>query len=244
MENQNPRFIDHYPLSQVFVRFLVGGISGIFGSLFLGIAMFLTWNILKPLLYSQIDIDGSVITTQLDPIVVIIIGLFLFLATMVSNMIYTLFISVVDDKFEERKMGMSFVFIGGLILFLFMIPLYIYLSFFALETQGMAISGLLQVILFNIYTVMALEIVNRNKYLIVSLIGLMIGIIFFTGVISIIFSAGGQLAITILLIQPILMASTAITNSIAEGVYGWYYKTYGSDGLSQYQETYEHEENL
>lgn len=243
-ENINPRFIDHYPLSQVFVRLLVGGISGIFGALFLGVAMFLTWNILEKILYQQIDIDGSVITASLDPIVVIIIGLFLFLATMVSNMIYTLFISVVDEKFSERKTGISFVFVGGLILFIFMIPLYIYLSFFALGTKGMALSGMLQVVLFNVYTILTLEIINRNKYLIVSLIGMMMGIVIFTGIISIIFSAGGNLAITILLFQPILMICTAICNSVAEGVYGWYYRTYGSDGLSQYKETYVHEEEL
>lgn len=243
-ENINPRFIDHYPLSQVFVRLLVGGISGIFGALFLGVAMFLTWNILQKILYQQIDIDGSVITASLDPIVVIIIGLFLFLATMVSNMIYTLFISVVDEKFSERKTGISFVFVGGLILFIFMIPLYIYLSFFALGTKGMALSGMIQVVLFNVYTILTLEIINRNKYLIVSLIGMMMGIVLFTGIISIIFSAGGNLAITILLVQPILMICTSITNSIVEGVYGWYYRTYGSDGLSQYKETYVHEEEV
>lgn len=243
-ENINPRFIDQYPLSQVFVRLLVGGISGIFGALFLGVAMFLTWNILQKILYQQIDIDGSVITASLDPIVVIIIGLFLFLATMVSNIIYTLFISVVDEKFSERKTGISFVFVGGLILFIFMIPLYIYLSFFALGTQGMALSGMIQVVLFNVYTILALEIINHNKYLIVSLIGMMLGIVLFAGIISIIFSAGGNLAITILLVQPVLMICTSISNSVSEGVYGWYYRTYGSDGLSQYKETYLHEEEL
>lgn len=244
-ETQNPRFIDHYPLSQVFVRLLVGGISGIFGSLFLGVAMFLTWNILQKILYQQIDVDGSVITSSLDPIVVIIIGLFLFLATMVSNMIYTLFISVVDEKFSERKTGISFVFVGGLILFIFMIPLYIYLSFFAgLESKGMALSGILQVVLFNVYTILTLEVINRNKYLIVSLIGMMMGLVLFTGIISIIFSAGGNLAVTILLVQPVLMICTSISNSVVEGVYGWYYRTYGSDGLSQYKETYVHEEEV
>ena len=109
----------------------------------------------------------------------------------------------------------------------------------------MALAGLLQVLLFNLYTILTLEIVNRNPYIIVSLIGALLGVVLFTAIITILFtSAGDNLAITIILVQPIMMACMAITNSVAEGVYGWYYRTYGSDSLSQYQETYEHEQEI
>lgn len=235
MTNRNtPRYTAHYPLSQLFVRFFTGFVSGSSGALVLGIIMLTTWELIGTVMSPpQEAIDGSVVVAVLNPITVILVGISIFLATMLSNIVYTILISIVDEKYEQKRVGTAYVFIGGLILAMIMIPLYIYLSV-AMGVDGIGICGVLHAILFSIYTILALEIVNQDKYIIVSLLGSLMGISIFTLFsVSIFRNAGENMTVLILTLLPLLLGCMSLANTMIEGLYGWFYRTYGTDAFSQ-----------
>ena len=136
---------------------------------------------------------------------------------MLSNVVYTMLIGIVDEKYEHKKVGTAYVFIGGLILAAMMIPLYIYLST-SMGVEGVGICGLLHALLLSIYTTMVLEIVNRNEYIVVSLLGILMGIILFALLTVYIFhNANENTTVTILMMLPLLMACMSTANTVIEG---------------------------
>lgn len=236
MTNDTPRYINHYPLSQLVVRFFVGFLSGFTGTVVLGILMLATWSVIGDYISGENvakDINGIDLNDKtLNPIFVIVVGIAIFLTTMVSNIVYNILIPLVDDKYEQKKLALSNIFIGGLVLAGMMIPIYTIgsASFYEL---GVGISGIMHATLFSIYTILIMEIVNKNNYLIVSTLGVLLGVILFVAISMILFTGSdSNSTILILLTLPILMGCMSLANTMSEGIYGWFYKTYGTDTLS------------
>ncbi len=220
-------------ISSIFSRFLIGFASGFIGSIILGIVLFLSWSIvgetLSPNDMIQTDF-GINIGPQTHPLFLSIITLAVFLATLVGNLAYVLLSTIIEEKYTQRSTVLTHVFFGNLVILLLALPVYM-ISSRAFGAPGIALSGVLHLIVSTFLSFFVLEILHSSKYLLVNTYGILLGVLLF-------FFLGGLLAgqssgtLAIILAPPILLGMMALGNRAAEVFYAWLYENYGRDFLN------------
>ncbi len=222
------KFVPMNTLSGIFFRFFGGVWAGASGAIIMGIVLFLTWSIVGDTLdvaegtKNEFGIYTDGIKTH--PLFMSIVLLAVFLSSLVSNLIFSLINSILVERYPLRSTTLTHVFLGNLIILVFMVPIYLLIGSFY-GPQGIAFSAMSHTLLAGIFTFFAVEILSTSPYIFISLYGSVLGIILFlfTG------SFFSSLNPTILsfLVLPLLLGFLNAGNAIVEMFYFWFSKTYG-----------------
>lgn len=216
----------------IFLRFVGGFGSGLAGTIVLGIILFLTWSIIGETI-SQTEITKNEFGVALNeqnthPLFMGVILVAVFLASLVANLIYCVISTTIEEKYVARSTNLTQIFSGNLCILLFFIPLYL-ISNKSSGPDGITTVAISHIILTSLFTFFILEIFSTSKYIIVSLYGLILGLIIFL-FLEILLSNNTTLLLSFLIL-PLLLASLGVGNGIVEMFYTWLQKTYGIDFL-------------
>lgn len=219
-------------LFTIFLRFVGGFGAGLAGTIVLGIILFLTWSIIGETI-SQADVNKSEFGVELNeqnthPLFMGVILVAVFLASLVSNLIYCILSTTLEEKYQARSTNLTQIFSGNLCILVFLIPLYL-ISTKSNGVNGVTIVAVAHILLTTIFTFFILEIFSTSTYIIVSLYGLILGLILF--LLFEILLAGNTTIILSFSILPLLLASLGAGNGIVEMFYYWLQKAYGMDFL-------------
>ncbi|MCK5461265.1 hypothetical protein KAI58_04745 [Candidatus Gracilibacteria bacterium] len=226
------KFTSDATLFTIFLRFISGFGAGLAGTIVLGIILFFTWSMIGETITqsnvsrNEFGVDLSMQTVH--PLFLGIVLIAVFLASLISNLIYCTIASTLEEKYYMKSTNLTHVFFGNLSILVFFLPVYLVAS----NTHGpagIAIASLTHVILTAIFTFFILEILSTSSYILVSLYGIIIGLIlfFFFGIIF----SNGKTIILSFIVLPLILSSLATGNGIAEMFYLWAEKTYGNDFL-------------
>ena len=231
-KEKDPIFLNDSPVSTTFFRFMTGFGSGLAGTIVLGLIVFLTWSIVGDVL-SPSDVQETAFGIQLKrdgahPLFIYAVILGIFLANLAANIALTFVSSLVEEKYAARSTAITQIFAGSLLLLFFFLPVYLVGNGFY-GSSGIAFAGLFHSMCLAIFTFFAMEVIAGTRYILVNLYGIILGItlFFFFGIMF-----SGHPAITIFLTLPLLFGFLGAGNGIAEGVYNWFFHTYGSDFLN------------
>lgn len=232
VETKDPILLNNSPISTTFFRFMTGFGSGLAGTIVLGLIVFLTWSIVGDVL-SPSDVQETEFGIQLKrdgahPLFIYAVILAIFLATLAANIAQAFVSSLVEEKYSARSTAITQIFAGSLLLLFFFLPVYLVGNGFY-GSIGIAFAGLFHAICLAIFTFFIMEIIAGTRYILVNLYGIILGItlFFFFGIIF-----SGHTAIVVFLALPLLFGFLGAGNGIAEGVYNWFFHTYGSDFLN------------
>ena len=229
MENKNQPL----PISMIFSRTILGFGSGFAGSVILGIVLFASWSVVGDAITGagvQTNEFGIAISqTQTHPLFLSLVTLAVFLSVLGANLILTLLLCLVDEKYRFQSTMLTQVFFGNLGILFLMLPLYLILNG-TFSTGGAALAGILHAVLAHFYAFWVAENLNQPSEVFLNSYGFILGIIIFTAFSGLLF--GGSPTILVFLALPILHASTSFANALAEVFYRWVYRTYGTDFLN------------
>ena len=229
---QTPHYANGFPVSLIFLRLLVGIASGFTGTVVLAIILLSTWSIVGDTITGA-NIETNVLGFQIGkeethPLFLSIVIAGIFLGTLASSMTFAFLATATEERYDHRATILTQTFFGNLILLTFVLILYILGNeYFA--SKGVAAAGLIHCLLSSVFGVFILEIINRSRYLIVSTYGVIVGLILFTILLTII--ALQNFTVGIFLCLPILLGCLHMGNALSEGIYSWFYRTYGADIL-------------
>ncbi|MCF7830579.1 hypothetical protein K9M41_01095 [Candidatus Gracilibacteria bacterium] len=219
--------------ASLFSRFIIGFGAGFLGTVVLGIIIFLTWEIVGDTLsateVAQSEFGVGLQKDKAHPLFLSIITLAIFLSTLVANLSHVFLSTIVDAKFKRRSTTLTQVFFGNLVILFLMLPIHL-LASRELGPNGMAVSGVLHVILSTFFSTFVLEALHQSKYLIVNVYGTVLGIILFFFLNLMFLNANP--AMMVLLVLPLLFSMIALGNRIAELFYAWLCRNYGTDFLN------------
>lgn len=233
------------PVATTFFRFMTGFGAGLAGTIVLGLIVFLTWSIvgdvLSPSDTQETEFGIQVKREGAHPLFLYSVILAIFLATLAANIALAFVSSVVEEKYKSRSTAITQIFAGSLLLLFFFLPVYLIGNGFY-GPSGIAFAGLFHSICLAIFTFFVMEIIAGTRYILVNLYGIILGItlFFFFGIMF-----SGQAAVIVFLTLPLLFGFLGAGNGISEGVYNWFFHTYGSDFLNiekRYGDDYGQEE--
>ncbi len=235
MEEQNITTVpknDVFPISIIFFRFIAGFFSGVIGTVILGLILFLTWSIVGDTLNQPTDLNPT-IGIQLDrppahPLFVYIVVFGVFIASLLSNISYTIGMNMLEEKYENRATSITQVFLSSVIILIIFLPAYIFANA-SFQVPGVAFAAILHTGFCAIFTYIVLETLTQTKYLLVRIYGIILGIAMFFVLESILLDTKATIAIFLSL--PFLHGLLGMGNGISEGVYHWFFKTYANDFL-------------
>ena len=221
-------------LSTVFLRFFGGFGAGMVGTIILGIILLLTWgivgNVLAPTANQVVEQIGTgiVLKQQSHPLFLSIVILAVFLATLVSNLSYTLVSSVTEERYENRTTNLTQAFLGNLVILLVLIPVYL-MSSNLYGSAGVGITAMTHVCLASIFCFLAMEALSQTRYMLLSLYGMITGLAIFAAAMNVLGSSSPT--ILTLTALPFLLGSIGAGSAMAQMFYHWTQKTYGTDVL-------------
>ncbi len=222
------KFVPINTLSGIFFRFFGGIWAGASGAIIMGIVLFLTWSIVG----DTLGISGNVKNEfgsysdggKTHPLFMSIVLLAVFLSSLVSNLIFSLINSILVERYPLRSTTLTHVFLGNLIILVFIIPLYLLIGNFY-GPQGIAFTAISHAVLSGLFTFFSIEILSTSPYIFITLYGSVLGIIIFLFIGS--FFSSLNPTILSFLVLPLLLGSLNIGNAIIEMFYFWFSKTYG-----------------
>jgi MFS family permease len=220
-------------VSKIFFQFWTGFGSGMIGSVIFAIVILLSWKIVGDTL-SPTDVALNEFGVKIDqesthPLFVHFITVAIFLGVMAANIAFVSLSSITNDRYNYRSTMVTHCFFGNLILLLLLIPCYIIFNAY-LQSDGIAIAGIIHGLTAAMFSSLVLEIVNRHEHSLVNIIALMGSMIIFTWIAVPMYKSGSTLFAFIIL--PLLMGIISSTNSLAEAVYAWVYQSWGNDILN------------
>lgn len=220
------------PVATTFFRFMTGFGSGFAGTIVLGLIVFLTWSIvgdvLSPNVVQETAFGIQVKRDGAHPLFLYAVILAIFLATLAANIALAFVSSIIEEKYKSRSTAITQIFAGSLLLLFFFLPVYFIGNIFY-GPNGIAFAGLFHSICLAIFTFLVMEVIAGTRYILVTLYGIILGmtLFFFFGIIS-----SGHTVIMLFLALPLLSGFLGAGNGIAEGVYNWFFYTYGNDFLN------------
>jgi hypothetical protein len=221
-------------LPNVFVNTLVGLSSGLLGTMVLGLILLLTWSIVGEVLVptsSQTTTEfGEVLSYKQNthPLFLSVVIWGVFMATMAANILHTLLITSIEERYTARATCITQVAVGNVVILLLIIPVYIMVSS-QYGANGVAIAALIHSTLSAIFSALVLEIVNLKKYILVSMYGVMAGLILFF--LSFILFGNNSPTIMAFVVLPLLLGMMSLGKGITQLIYFWFADTYGNDFL-------------
>lgn len=220
-------------VSKIFFQFWTGFGSGMIGSIILAIVILLSWKVVGDTL-SPTDVNLNEFGVTIDqqsthPLFVHFITIAVFLGVLASNISFVALSSITNDRYNYRSTMVTHCFFGNLIVLILVIPCYIIFNAY-LQSDGIAIAGIIHGLASAILSSLILEIVNRHEHSLVNIIALIASMIIFTWIAVPVYKSGSTLFV--FLVMPLLMGTISATNSLAESIYAWVYQTYGKDSLN------------
>jgi hypothetical protein len=221
-------------LPNVFVNTLVGLASGLLGTMVLGLILLLTWSIvgevLVPTDQQTTTAFGEIVSHQQNthPLFLSVVIWAVFMASLAANILQTLLITSMEERYTARAPGSTQVAVGNVIMLVLTIPIYVMVSN-QYGATGVAVGALLHTTMSVIFSTLTLEILTLKKYILVSLYGHMFGLVLF----FICFSIFGNNNPTIMafVALPLLLGAMSFGQGITQLIYFWFADTYGNDFL-------------
>lgn len=220
------------PLSQIIFRFFTGFSAGLAGSVVLMLILFSGWSVVGDALSSTAAMTNEfgvlVGNSNTHPLFVYFVLLATFLGVLGATATYTFLITLVEERFVLRSTTLTHTFFGNLVLMIILLPAYILASSKS-GVEGVTNIVLMHILLSGIFTFLVLEALHWSKYFLVNVYALSIGLAFYFLVTT---SLSGDTTTLALLAMPFLFGFLAMSNSLTNALYEWFFHTYGSDVLN------------
>ena len=226
--------LDNPPaLSKILGDFAIGFGAGLVGTATFGIVVFLSWSVVGDTL-APTDVIRNEFGVQINqagthPLFLHFITLAIFLGILAATVSLVTITGITDSRYKHRTTTLTHVFFSNLVILILMLPAYIMFSNLFVA-EGVAAAALLHAIFAAIFSFFSLQFVHLNRHLIVSLYGVILGMVFFLCVTAMMLR--GNSSFIAFLALPLLMGSLLGMDSLAQSIYGWVYKRYGVDWLN------------
>lgn len=219
-------------LSDVFLRGFVGGCSGLIGFFVLGMILLLTWSIvgstLAPTTENLVNEYGETIQ-KTHPLFLSIVIVSVFLAALAANLSQIFIISSTYGSYSKSRMtNLTQVFCGNLMLLILMIPVYAVASG-GYGSAGIAFVAAAHAVISGFMSYLIMEIISALRSPLLSLYGVILGLALFFLIINMVGSTNPT--IVSLITFPVLLGGVGMGIGIADMLYEWIVKSYGSDFL-------------
>ena len=221
-------------LPNVFITTLMGFASGLLGTFVLGLILLLTWSIVGDVLMPTVDQTttefGEILSHRenTQPLFLSVVVLAVFLATLAGNILKAYLTTSVEERYTASATCLTQVGIGNVVILLMIIPVYIMVSA-QYGATGVAIAAIIHACLSGIFSVLTIDLITLKKYLLLSLYGVMLGMVLF----CLGFNVFGNNNPTImaLVALPLLLGLLSFGQGISQLLYFWFVETYGNDFL-------------
>jgi len=221
-------------LPSVFVGSLVGFAAGLLGTMVLGLILLLTWSIVGDVLMPTVDQTtsefGEILSHRQNthPLFLSVVILGVFLATLAANILKTFLNTSIEEKYTAQATCITHVGIGNVVVLLMMIPVYIVVSG-NYGATGVAIVALIHSCLSAILSVLTLDLISLKKYVLLSVYGLMSGMVLFF--LSFNMFGGNNPTVLAFVALPLLLGTMSLGQGLFQLLYFWFADTYGNDFL-------------
>lgn len=167
-----------------------------------------------------------------NPLFIFVFMAMIFLTSLGSNLIGSLFFTFVDhDKYSRTSTVIYQIFFVNVVIFVLLAPIYLLLDARGLLDLTGFLAGF-HVLASAMASVMILEILGNLKYALVGVYGIVFSLMISTGLILIIYEFSGRNPTIVLFSTlPIMWTSLGFVTVIAEMLYRWLYTIYGTDFL-------------
>lgn len=220
------------PLSQIILRFFTGFSAGLAGSVVFMLILFAGWSVVGEALSSSAAATNEfgvlIGSNETHPLFVYFVLLSTFLGVLASTATYTFLMTLVEERFVLRTTTLTHAFFGNLILMVILLPAYI-LSSSKSGVSGVTNMVLMHILLSGVFTFLVLEALHWTKYFLVSVYALAIGLALYFLVTT---ALSGNTTTLALLAMPFLFGFLAMSSSLTNTLYEWFFQTYGSDVLN------------
>ena len=220
------------PLSQIILRFFTGFSAGLAGSVVFMLILFAGWSVVGDALSSTAATTNEfgvlVGNSDTHPLFVYFVLLATFLGVLASTATYTFLMTLVEERFTLRSTAITHSFFGNLVLMIILLPAYILASNKS-GVEGVTNMVLMHILLSGVFTFLILEALHWSKYFLVNIYALSIGLALYFLITT---SLSGNTTTIALLAMPFLFGFLAMSNSLTNAIYEWFFRTYGSDVLN------------
>lgn len=221
-------------LPKVFVNALVGFASGLLGTMVLGMVLLLTWSVvgevLSPTNQQVTNEFGQVLSHKENthPLFLSVIICGVFLAILAATMLQTVLISAIEERYTAKATSITQVATANVIILLIMIPVYLSVSG-QYGATGVAVGAMIHCTMTVMMSILAIDILALKRYTLLSLYGVMVGLVFFFLSFNL-FSANNPTLLAFVAL-PLLLGLTSLGGGLTQLVYFWFADTYGNDFL-------------
>lgn len=211
---------------------LIGGIgAGLSGGMLVGLIMFFSWSIVGDVLVDTISlipaedpIFSDEKTTGTNSLFIGVVLIAVFLGGLLANLVSCLVFSALDTKYQSTSTVITHTFIGNLAILIILLPIY-FIASSLMGTDGVGITALVHIILASLFTFFVLEIFSKSPYILVSLYGAILAIIFFLFFVMILGSFSPS--VLSILVLPIFLGMIGLGSGLSEVIYEWLKDNYG-----------------
>lgn len=222
-EEYGPRQVSLFTL---FAKTFLGLCGGIFGSLILLIIFLASSSILGPVLN-----PANATTDQVNPIFIVILMAMIFVTSLLSSMLTPWLLSYTERlRYPRMTTAIYQIFILNLIIFAFTAPIYLSTSTTSLEFTAYAAG--MQILLVCLSSALIMEILNDEKYPLLSVYTSVIGVLVATAVNLFLFQLFKNTTVLLFAALPITWASIGFFQGTLAMIYYWYYLNWGNDFLA------------
>lgn len=221
-----PRSIGNATLIYKTAMGLLGGLSGTV--VLLMVALIGNW--IFPTLLEGLDAESA----PKSPLILFLVLVMVFLGTIVGNLISLTLMTVVDrQKYHNLSTPLTQAFMFNLLMFVFSIPVYLFLQNASLSTISFVIG--IHLTLTAFMSSIVIEILSEREHILVTLYGSAFAMLLTlaTSLVSFILLGNGPAkALFVFLVFPMTWTFLGLCGAAAEMLYRWAYDVYGVDFLS------------
>jgi hypothetical protein len=229
MEEQKQ--MTQFTFLNLITRTLTGLGGGILGTAVLLVIYILTVSIVAPVLAPA----GGEDTGMLSPLFIFILMGMIFASTLAANLIAPLLISfTARDKYQRITTSLFQIFIVNIVVFLILIPIYLFATSLGLEFIGYAAG--LQIVFSVLASALIFEIIANYKYALLGVYSTIFAVLIAIAFNITLFQATGNATILLFFALPLLWGGVGFTFGLVGLIYQWIVNTWGTDYLATFQE--------
>lgn len=228
MEEQKQ--MTQFTFLNLITRTLTGLGGGILGTAVLLVIYILTVSIVAPVLTTAGDSE-----TMLSPLFIFILMGMIFASTLAANLIAPLLISfTARERYQRITTSLFQIFIVNIVVFLILIPIYLFATSLGLEFIGYAAG--LQIVFSVLASALIFEIIANYKYALLGVYSTIFAVLIAIAFCITLFQATGNATILLFLALPLLWGGVGFTFGLVGLIYQWIVNTWGTDYLATFQE--------
>ncbi len=228
MEEQKQ--MTQFTFLNLITRTFAGLGGGILGTVVLLVIYVLTVSIVAPVLTTSGDTE-----TTLSPLFIFILMGMIFASTLAANLIAPLLISfTARERYQRITTSLFQIFIVNIVVFLILIPIYLFATSLGLEFIGYAAG--LQIVFSVLASALIFEIIANYKYALLGVYSTIFAVLIAIAFSIVLFQATGNATILLFLALPLLWGGVGFTFGLVGLIYQWIVNTWGTDYLATFQE--------